>query len=172
MKFNLVNRIVLLVVFVFSSSGITKTRIQMNVEEKQGKIEFRVPTQKVLGFSNEPKNLKERRKLFELIAFFESGIDKIITFDKTMECLMTKDRLGLANDAYDKAANVEQGQKNKSEFSAIFNIECKKDLAGAHVVLDLTSKKQIKELSITLQIGENINKKFNSKNKVTTFELK
>lgn len=172
MKFDFANRVILLVVFVFSSSGIAKTKIQMNVEGLQGKIEFRIPTKKVLGFNSEPKNIKEKRKLFELIGFFESKITKIITFDKSMECLMTKDSIGLANDAYDKAANVDQTQKSKSEFSAIFNIECKKDLIGAQVVLDLTVKKQIKELSITLQIGENINKKFNSKNKVITFELK
>lgn len=172
MKFNFTHKVVLVVVVFFSSIGITKTRIQMNVEGMQGKIEFRVPTQTVLGFNNEPKNIKEKRKLFELIGFFESKITKIITFDKAMECLMTKDHIGLANDAYDKAANSDQVQKIKSEFSAIFSIECKKDLAGAQVVLDLTAKKQIKELAITLQIGENINKKFNSKNKVTTFELK
>lgn len=161
-----------LVLFVLAPSiSLAMMNIQINVEQNHAKLEFRSSALEVLGFLMQPKSKKQKKQLLELNQYFERKIKKIFVLEPHLACEITKDRIGLNTDEYDKATKIDPDKKIKGDYVAVFNIECLQDLMGSKVVINLRQQHVIRKISINLQIGDSIQKSFTSKNKIIKLDL-
>ncbi len=143
-------------------------------EQLKGKIEFKAASEGVLGFEHEAKSEKDKKKLNETIQKFETSMASMIKFDESLGCVFTKDKVEMVPEKEDHEGKDKDHDKHKgehSDFIANFSVECKKEIKGTSVTFDFTAIKGIKDLDVTLLIGD-LQKSVEIKKKPVTVELK
>lgn len=125
-------------------------KLQIAFDGNKGQLQFDAAGMGVLGFEHQAKSEKDQKKLADTIALFESDISKWVKFEPALDCKFAKIEIG---------QKVEESQKEKghlehSDFFAKFSIECAKPLAGTKVSFDFGVFKKLKDLDITVLVGD------------------
>jgi hypothetical protein len=143
-------------------------------DQLKGKIEFKAASEGIVGFEHEAKSDKDKKKLAEVVSTFENSISKMIKFEESLGCVFNKEKIEMraeANDHDEKSKDHDEHKGEHSDFVANFSVDCKKDVKGSKVTFDFTSFKGLKDLDVTLLIGD-LQKSAEVKRKPVTIELK
>lgn len=143
-------------------------------DQLKGKVEFKAASEGVLGFEHEAKSEKDKKKLSDAIAKFEASIGSMIRFDESTGCVFTKEKIEMVAEKEDHDAKEKDHDEHKgehSDFVAQFGVDCKKEVKGTKVTFDFTSFKGLKDLDVTLLVGD-LQKSVEVKRKPVTIELK
>lgn len=143
-------------------------------DQLKGKVEFKAASEGVLGFEHEAKSEKDKKKLTDTVAKFESSIGSMIKFDESAGCAFTKEKIEMVPEKEDhdeKEKGHEEHKGEHSDFIANFSVDCKKEIKGTKVTFDFTSFKGLKDLDVTLLVGD-LQKSVEVKRKPVTIELK
>ncbi|MFZ4404633.1 MAG: ZrgA family zinc uptake protein [Pseudobdellovibrionaceae bacterium] len=143
-------------------------------DQLKGKVEFKAASEGVLGFEHEAKSEKDKKKLNDTIAKFETSIGSMVKFDESAGCTFVKEKIEMAakkeeNDAEEKEHKEHKGEH--SDFIANFSVDCKKDIKSTKVTFDFSQFKGLKDLDVTLLVGD-LQKSVEIKRKPVTIELK
>jgi hypothetical protein len=135
----------------------------------QGKIEFNGAAASLIGFEHEAKSEKEKQKLNEVILIFESNIGKMINIDSSLGCSFKKEKIAILSDFKSKEGDTRQAVH--SDLSAVFNVICQKSILTNKLLFDFTIFPQLKDIDVTLLIGD-LQKSIEIKGKPVSIELK
>jgi hypothetical protein len=118
--------------------------INIIVEGKKVVVEFRTPTEGVMGFEHEAKSDAEKKKRDAAIKRVNDRFNELVVFDKKFGCQSQGGKVAIAqSDSSDgKDKNQGQGHRKKSaehrEVRATHNFECQKEPAGSRVRFGVT----------------------------------
>jgi hypothetical protein len=143
-------------------------------DQLKGKVEFKAASEGVLGFEHKAKSEKDKKKLSDVIAKFETSIGTMIKFDESIGCSFTKEKIEMASEKEEHDENEKGHSEHKgehSDFVANYSVDCKKEIKGTKVTFDFTTFKGIKDLDVTLLVGD-LQKSIEVKRKPVTVELK
>ncbi len=141
-------------------------------DELAGRIEFKGAADGVVGFEHEAKSEQDKKRLQDAIAKFESEIAQMVVFEKSLGCQITKDNVALESQTQEKpAAKKAHKHAEHADFIASFSVICEKSVVGSKVEVNFTSFKRIKDLDITVLVGD-IQKSAEAKAKPVVIELK
>lgn len=130
-----------------------------------GRVEFKAAAQGILGFEHAAKSDKDKKILTEAVTDFATKISSRIQMDPKLNCQFTQDRVGML---------VEKGHSGSGQhrdFAANFHVRCAKSPLGTVLVLDFTDLKKIKDIDVTVLVG-NLQKSAELKMKPVQLELK
>lgn len=141
-------------------------------DELAGRIEFKGAADGVVGFEHKAKSDQDKKRLQDAIAKFESEIAQMVVFEKSLGCQITKDNVALESQSQEKpAAKKAHKHAEHADFVASFSVICEKSVVGSKVEVDFTNFKRIKDLDITVLVGD-IQKSAEAKAKPVVIELK
>ena len=126
-------------------------KLQIAFDGNNGQLEFEAAGAGVLGFEHIAKSKKDQSRLAEAISLFESDISKWVKFDSALACKFNKIEIGQKTE---KASHA-KGEAEHSDFAAKFSINCAKPITGTRVRFDFGSFKKLKDLAITVLVGDN-----------------
>jgi hypothetical protein len=145
-------------------------------DQLNGKIDFKAASEGILGFEHQPKTDLEKKKLADAISSFDTGMASMIKFDPALGCVLTKEKIEMV--AEEKEAHKAEAEKNHdkhhgehSDFIAQFNVACKSDIKGSQLTIDFTQFKSLKDVDVTLLIGD-LQKSMEVKRKPVIIDLK
>lgn len=131
----------------------------------QGKIEFNIAAESILGFEHKPKNKKDEKAVADAKAYFENEMSKLIQMDSALGCQFTKEMIGqISNDG-------NAGSGHHSSWVANFKISCAKSPIGTKIVIDFSHFKLLKKVNISI-LADSIQKSSEFKGKPVFIELK
>lgn len=130
-----------------------------------GRVEFKAAAEGILGFEHTAKSDKDKKILAEAIEDFAAKISFRIKMDPKLNCQFVKDTIGML------AEKGHGGSGQHADFAANFNVRCDKSPLGTSMVLDFTDLKKIKDIDVTLLVG-NLQKSAELKMKPVQLELK
>lgn len=137
-----------------------------------GRIEFKAAANGVVGFEHEAISKKDKATLVEVDDKFIAGRKEIFKFDPSLECAIEKVTIGLS---VENKSTTNKGKTKVSpehgDYTANYNVICKKSPLGSKLILDFTQFKSLKDIDATLLIGD-LQKSIEIKNKPVTVELK
>ncbi|HPI41054.1 MAG TPA: DUF2796 domain-containing protein [Pseudobdellovibrionaceae bacterium] len=143
-------------------------------DQLQGKVEFKGASEGVLGFEHEAKTEKDKKKLSQVISQFESGMGSMVKFDASLGCVFSKEkieRVGEENHEDHENQNDDKHHHGEhSDFVALFNVLCKKEIKGTKLTIDFTQFKGVKDLDVTILVGD-LQKSIEVQRKPVTVEL-
>lgn len=141
-------------------------------DQLKGKAEFKAAAEGVLGFEHEAKSEDDRKKLNETVAKFEASIGSMVKFDEALGCTFVKEKIEIVAK---NEQHVEKGNGGHhgehSDFIANFTVNCKNEIRGAKVVFDFSQFRGIKDIDVTMLVGD-LQKSVEVKKKPVTLELK
>ncbi|MBL7670269.1 MAG: DUF2796 domain-containing protein [Bdellovibrionaceae bacterium] len=143
-------------------------------DQLKGQVEFKAASEGVLGFEHEARTEKDKIKLNETIAKFETAIGSMIKFDDSLRCTFTKEKIEMIAEKEDhnkKEKDHDEHKGEHSDFIATFAVNCKKELKGTKVTFDFSQFKDLKDLDVTLLVGD-LQKSVEIERKPVIVELK
>ncbi len=142
-------------------------------DQLKGRVEFKSASEAVIGFEHAAKSEKDKKKINDTIAKFATGIGSMIQFEEALGCIFSKGKIEVVTeeDHDDSSKGHVERQGEHSDFVANFTIECKKEVKGTKVVFDFSQFKDLKDLDITLLVGD-LQKSIEVKRKPVSVELK
>lgn len=138
-------------------------QLSIAFDQLNGKIEFKVAAEAVLGFEYIAIKDKDKKVVSESILKFENEISKFIQFDPALNCKFAKEKIAQVSEENEK----EKSSKH-SDWIANYSVSCGKSPVGTDLVIDFTSLKRIKDLDVVF-IAETVQKsaEYNGKKPVT-----
>lgn len=133
--------------------------LSIGLEEKSGAIEFEVSAESLLGFEHTPKSDKDKKAVSDLKAVFEAKKNQMISFDPSLQCQLTKEKMDL----------VREGKH--SDFVAQWSLACEKSPLGSAMNLDFSQFTGLDKLRVTV-IGPTFQKALHIEKKPVQVELK
>ena len=171
-------RIMFFLIFVLSIKAFAKKEhrhheahdhgsasLNIAFDQLKGKIEFKAAAEGLVGFEHEAKSEKDKKKLNETIAKFESSMTSMIKLNESFGCVFAKENVGVI------VENHKEHQGEHSDFVANYQVECKKDIKGSQITFDFSQFKGLKDIDVTLLIGD-LQKSVEIKRKPVTIDLK
>jgi hypothetical protein len=143
-------------------------------DQLKGKVEFKAASEGLLGFEHEAKSDKEKNKLNDTISKFETSISSMIKFDESAGCAFVKEKIEMTLEKEESGSKENENNEHKgehSDFIASFSVDCKKDIKGTKMTFDFSQFKGLKDLDVTLLIGD-LQKSVEIKRKPVTIELR
>ncbi len=128
-------------------------QIGLAFEGTDGKIDFDIPAESIVGFEYEPKKLSDKKKLSDSLQTLRSKINDMIIFDSKSKCEITA-----------QSVEVERSEAKHSDIEAQYSVKCVQSPVGGAVTFKLHSQfKRIKKLQVqvvvdTLQRSAEISK--------------
>jgi hypothetical protein len=147
-------------------------------DQLQGKVEFKAASQGVLGFEHKAKSEKDKKKLNQMMTQFENEMGSMIQFDSSLGCVFTKEKVEMVSEkeehdekekGHDKDHDKHKGEH--SDFVAEHKVVCQKDIKGSKLILDFSQIKGVKDLDVTILVGD-LQKTAEVKRKPVTIDLK
>lgn len=80
-----------------------------------GKIDFKIPSESILGFEHKVKTSKDKKKQFDSLDKFDSNVAKMIVFDAALKCQFLKEKLEVVFDSK---------SSKHSDVVAVYNVNC------------------------------------------------
>jgi hypothetical protein len=136
-------------------------KLDIAFDDKVGKIEFKGSAFGIVGFEHSAKSITDKKILENSIFKFESEISKLVSFDSSLKCLFNKVRIEIIPDS---------DGDNHSDFAASFQVNCVNSPMGSQLKIDFSIFKNIKDLDITVLVGE-LQKSAEFKGKPVTLDL-
>lgn len=118
-----------------------------------GKIDFDIPAESIVGFEYEPTKLADKKKLSDGLQLLRSKINDLIVFDSKAKCEITA-----------QSVEVERSEAKHSDIEAQYSVKCLQSPVGSAITFKLHSQfKRIKKLQVqvvvdTLQKSASISK--------------
>jgi hypothetical protein len=138
----------------------------------KGKIEFEAASEGILGFEHKVKSETDKKKLSDSISQFESNISSMIKFEDALNCTFAKEKIELETEPQSKKEDTDHKHHSEhSNFIAVFNVNCKKELKNSKLTLDFSLFKRLKDIDVTILIGD-LQKSLELKQKPITLDLK
>lgn len=137
-------------------------QLSIAFDNVKGQIEFKGASNGILGFEHIAKSKKDKKTLADVSDRIEKNISNYIQFDSGASCVFEKKTIGVVTDKDDHS---------HSDFMAQFEVKCAKSVAGTSLTLDFSDFKKLKEVDVTILIGE-LQLKSEVKTKKTTIDLK
>ena len=107
-----------------------------------GKIDFDIPAESIIGFEYEPKKLADKKKLSDSLQTLRSKINDMIVFDSKSKCEITA-----------QSVEVERSEEKHSEIEAQYSVKCLQSPVGGTLTFKLHSQfKRIKKLQVQVAI--------------------
>ena len=118
--------------------------LQIAFEGLKGKIEFRSPSESVLGFEHTPRSQVEKTQVAQVTSAFKEDLKALIQFETSLNCEATPINVGIKSKKNEK----------HSDFVAEYDVQCQKPLAGSQLTLDFRRFSAIESLELTLLVDE------------------
>lgn len=118
-----------------------------------GKIDFDIPAESIVGFEYEPTKLADKKKLSDGLQMLRSKINDLIVFESKSKCEITV-----------QSVEIERSEAKHSDIEAQYSVKCLQSPMGTTIRFKLHSQfKRIKNLQIqmvvdTLQKSASINR--------------
>lgn len=118
-----------------------------------GKIDFDIPAESIVGFEYEPTKLADKKKLADSLQLLRSKINDLIVFDRNSKCEITA-----------QSVELERSEAKHSDVEAQYSVKCLQSPLGSTITFKLHSQfKRIKKLQVqvvvdTLQKSASISK--------------
>jgi hypothetical protein len=137
-------------------------------EGAKGRLEFKIPSDSIVGFEYTPKTDKDKKTKTDQLAKLEKNIADMVVFDAGLKCVITKDKVEVVKDeAESKEAHAEH-----SDTFATFDVLCAKSPEGSKIVFNFQKYfPKIQDLDVQIIAG-NIQKSVEAKKNNTSIELK
>lgn len=136
-------------------------------DKEVGKIEFKIPTESILGFEHKAKSESELKTQKDNLNLFESKINEIIVFETNLGCELSKNTIEIIyeNEAEELEKKLQPKQSKKhthnhkhsahSDFTASFNVKCKKSPQETMVIINfLPNFPKVKSIEATALIDQ------------------
>lgn len=137
-------------------------------EEKKGKLDFKIPSDSIVGFEYTPKTEKDKATKKTQLEKLENNISEMVVFDPTLNCKITKEKIEVVKDQ-------EESKETHSEHSdtfAQFNVLCEKSLTGTKIVFNFQKYfPKIQDLDVQILVGD-LQKSVEAKKNGVSVELK
>jgi hypothetical protein len=127
-----------------------------------GKVEFDGPAESILGFEHTPRSAKDKATLESAIQVFENKIGSIVQFEPSLNCVLTKEKIGLENEG--------SGGGHHADFSASFGVKCEKNVLGSKVNIDFSLFPRVENLSV-IALVDDVTKKAKLKKQPLVLDL-
>lgn len=136
-----------------------------------GKAEVMAAAESIVGFEHKPKSEADTKKVEEAAKVFEQKIKEIVVLDPSLGCEFKKNTIVMV---HENAEREESGTHkhnhhkhghgaDHADFSASFDVTCKKSPLDTTVVVDFTETfPKVKTIDLTAlveQIQKNVKKK-------------
>lgn len=136
-------------------------------DKEVGKLEFKIPSESILGFEHKAKSESELKIQNDKLNLFETKINEIIVFETNLGCVLSKNTIEIIYE--NETENLEtqtETQKSKkhihnhkhsahSDFTASFNIKCKKSPLETMLVINfLPNFPKVKSIEATALIDQ------------------
>ena len=98
----------------------------------------------------------------------------MVKFDESASCTFIKDKIEVVTEQKEHDPKSKEHDEHKgehSDFVANFSIDCKNEIQGTKVTFDFSQFKGLKDLDVTMLIGD-LQKSVEIKRKPVTVELK
>jgi hypothetical protein len=118
--------------------------INIVVEGKKIVVEFRTPTEGVMGFEHEAKSDAEKKKRDAAMKLVNDRFNELVVFDKKFGCQSQAGKVAIvqsdSSDGKDKKHGQADHKKSAEhrEVRATHNFECQKDPVGSRVRFGVT----------------------------------
>jgi hypothetical protein len=127
----------------------------------QGKIEFKSPSDSFVGFEHKAKSAADKKTRDKAFKKFETNISEIISFDKSLTCQITKDKIEIFAES-----------DTHSDTSASFTAKCEKSPLGTKITFNFQKFfPQLKDIDAQILI-DSLQKSAEIKTNGTSIELK
>lgn len=97
----------------------------------KGKVEFKSPSDSVVGFEFEPKNAKQKRQRDEAFAKLKDKIGDMIAFEASLSCVFSDKNVEMVR---------EKPKSSHSETRGAFDVECAKSPLGSTVKFNFVAQ--------------------------------
>jgi Protein of unknown function (DUF2796) len=118
--------------------------INIVVEGKKIVVEFRTPTEGVMGFEHEAKSDAEKKKRDAAIKRVNDRFNELVVFDKKFGCQSRAGKVAIVRSDSSSGKDKKQGQSDHEksaehrELRATHNFECQNEPAGSRVRFGVT----------------------------------
>ncbi len=130
-------------------------------DSAQGKIEFKSPSDGVIGFEHAIKSASDKRDKDNAFKKLEINISEIISFDKSLKCKILKDKIEIIAES-----------DSHSDTNASFTVNCERSPLGTKIIFYIQKFfPHIKDIDTQI-IVDNIQKSAEIKANGTSIELK
>ena len=101
-------------------------------ENLQGKIDFKIPSDSIIGFEYSPKSDKDKKVKSTQLALLENKISEMIQFSEDTGCKITKEKIEAVKDE----AESKEFHAEHSDVVASFTVNCTKTLVGSRITFN------------------------------------
>ena len=121
-----------------------------------GKFEMKIPAESIIGFEHEAKSEKDIKKRDEALAHFESKFSEMLSFDKSLNCKLTKEKVEIQHEnSSEGSATAKKSKKAAahSDFVAQYAVACEKSPLGTQLAINFHSQfKKLKKIEFQFVI--------------------
>ncbi len=112
-------------------------------EATKGELTFEAPGESIYGFEHVAKSAAQKKQQAETLSTLETGIAKMVVFEKQLNCVFTRQKLEVSQDG------------NHSEVQASFIIQCDKDPVGSTLKFHVQSVfPKLKDVDVQVIAGD------------------
>ena len=117
-------------------------QIGIAFEGLEGKIDFDIPAESIIGFEYEPTKLEDKKRLSDGLQLLRNKIGDMIVFEGGAKCQITVQSVEV----------VREGAKH-SDIEALYNVKCAQSPLNGQIVFKLHSQfKRIKKLQVSVVV--------------------
>lgn len=125
-----------------------------------GKIDFKIPSESILGFEHSAKSEKDKKTMKEELEKLESKFSEMVVFESSLNCQFSKEKVDVINHG------------KHSETVANFTVNCSKSPEGTKIVFNFQKFfPRIKDLDVLVLVGSQ-QRSIEAKQSGTIIELK
>ena len=107
-----------------------------------GKIDFDIPAESIIGFEYEPTKLADKKKLSDGLQMLRSKINDLIIFEGKSKCEITV-----------QSVELERSESKHSDIAGQYSVKCLESPLGSTIKFKLHSQfKRIKKLQVQVVV--------------------
>lgn len=145
--------------------------ITLAFDKGVGKLEIEVAAESIVGFEHKPKSEADTKKVEEASQIFEAKIKEIVKLDPSLACEFKKNTIVMVHENAENETSAKPNHNHHkhshgadhADFSASFDITCKKSPVDTTVEVDFTQTfPKVKAIDLTAlveQIQKSVKKK-------------
>jgi hypothetical protein len=137
-------------------------KMSMAFDGLNGRIEFEVAAESILGFEYTPKTDKDKKTVANAIKIFQQDFNKMVQFDSALGCVITADKV---------EQKMEGKTSSHSDFKASYYVACKKSVVNSTVKFNFSQYEHLNDVDVTI-LADKVQKNFEISNKESSVDLK
>jgi hypothetical protein len=137
-------------------------------EDKKGRLEFKIPSDSIIGFEYTPKTDKDISTKKTQLEKLEKNISDMVVFDSKLKCVIAKDKIEVVKDEKESA----ETHSEHSDTFATFNVNCESAIIDTEITFNFQKYfPRIQDLDVQV-IAESVQKSVEAKQNGTKIEIK